>query len=108
MNDDTDAERILSLHIPETLNSNPGLIWGMIDQVIGVNVRVKAHRLWHQTQDDDTLSPTSITVRYAQIQALLDYADEVDPKNSHVTDWCLVHFGWKFPIDSKDVENDAH
>lgn len=81
-----------------------------LNVVIGMNVRNKAHGYWHETQADETLSPTSITVRYAQIQLLLDYANEVDPDNSADTDRLLEHFGWKFPItnDEKDVENGSH
>jgi hypothetical protein len=96
VSEETDAERIASIFIPGALVERPDLIWQMLDQVIGANLRMKAHALWHETQDSaETLSPGEITIKYAQIQGLLDYADEVDPKNTAITERILEHFMWK-------------
>lgn len=92
---------ITQIFIPDSVTS-PEMIWTVLDQVIGQNVRVRAHMLWHQTQADGNLSPGEITIRYAQIQGLLDYANEVDQANAHVTNWLLEHFGWKFPTHENE------
>lgn len=92
---------IHALLIPDSVNAPEDVIY-VLDQIIGQNVRHKAHIFWHQTQVNDRLSPGEITIRYAQIQALLDYANEVDPRNSPTTEWLLEHFGWKFPTHENE------
>src|SRR5688500_503677 len=95
---------INAILIPDSVNAPADVIF-VLDQIIGQNVRHKAHIFWHQTQVNERLSPGEITIRYAQVQMLLDYADEVDPQNSPTTEWLLEHFGWKIPsYENEDTD----
>jgi hypothetical protein len=87
---------ITEIVLPQSVTS-PQMIWEVLDEVIGVNIRTEAHRFWHETQADPNLSPGEITIRYAHIQALLDFADRMDAANALISAKLMEHFGWKFP-----------
>jgi hypothetical protein len=97
-----DGSPAVQLFIPQEIR-HPAEIWTMLDQVVGQNVRVKAHLLWHQIVQNEELHPTERTIGFVKVQAFLDYADEVDPGNKETTNWLLTHFGWKFPTTPEET-----
>ena len=78
--------------VPEGMH--PWELWGALDQVMGQNVRLYAHYLYHTTQEDEQLSNTERTIKFAQIQALLDYADLIDSVNTETSQQLKIHFNW--------------
>lgn len=109
MSDEMDGGPAIQLFIPQV--RSPAELLMSLNAVVGMNVRVKAHSLWHQIMANSELHPTERTIGFVKVQAFLDYADEVDPDNRSTSDALLQHFGWKFPVeptDEKDAQNGSH
>jgi hypothetical protein len=99
-----DAQNTVMIYIPGGANT-PEQIVAILNQVIGQNVRLGAHDLWHETERDEDMHPDARTIRHAQIEGLLDYADRIDQWNSDSSQWMRQHFGWAFPPTNEESTN---
>ncbi len=94
------------VYLPAGDNTPMGIV-SRLNQVIGQNVRLGAHDLWHATEKDEDLHPDARTIRHAQIEGLLDYADKIDAWNRNSSELLRQHFGWAFPTTPEENTEDV-